>query len=66
MHVGTYRLQLLFSMMGNVALGAASEAEHVLGLSHMAHSSDSSTNTLHITTKIWGSDFYLLPFLLLM
>lgn len=62
-YVGTHRLQLLFSMMGNVALGAASAAEQVLGLSHVAHSSGSSTNILYITTKIWGSNFYLLPFL---
>lgn len=62
-HVRRDRLQLLFSMMGNVALGAASAAEQVLGLSHVAHSSGSSTNILYITTKIWGPNFYLLPFL---
>ena len=65
-YIGTHRLQLLFSMMGNVALGAASEAEQVLGLSHVAHSSGSSANMLYITTRVWGPNFYLLPFLLLM
>lgn len=51
--------------MGNVALGAPSDAEQVLGLSHVAHSSGSSTNMLYVTTKIWGPNFYLLLFLLL-
>lgn len=66
MYVGTHRLQLLFNMMGNMALEAASEAEQVLGLSHVAHSSGSSTNMLYITSMIWGPNLYLLPFLLLM
>lgn len=42
---------------------AAFEAEQGLGLSCVAHASGSSANMLYTTTKIWGPNFSLLPFL---